>query len=151
MVCLGNICRSPIAEGILRKKIETHKLHVVVDSAGTGNWHVGEQPDQRAIQIARKFGVDISTLRGRQFSEDDFEAFDKIFVMDKDNYKDVLSIAKNEKHKSKVNLLLNADQPDSNRSVPDPYYGGEEGFIKVFNMIDKACEAIIAEVMKQHA
>jgi protein-tyrosine phosphatase len=150
MVCLGNICRSPMAEGILRKKIETRKMNVLVDSAGTGNWHVGEHPDKRAIQVAKKFDVDISGLIGRQFSVNDFEEFDKIFVMDRDNHRDVLSLAYNEAHKSKVDLILNADQPDSNRSVPDPYYGGEEGFINVFKMIDKACDTIVKELLQQN-
>ena len=150
MVCLGNICRSPMAEGILRKKAEEHQLDVLVDSAGTGNWHVGEQPDHRAIMTARKFGIDISHLRGRQFSVYDFEEFDRIFVMDSENYRNVLSMALYEEHKSKVDLLLNADQPESNRSVPDPYYGGDDGFVKVFQMMDKACEAFILQIKNNH-
>ena len=150
MVCLGNICRSPLAEGILRNKIEKHGLDVLVDSAGTGSWHVGEYPDMRAISVAKKFGIDISKLTGRQFSADDFDAFDKIFVMDHDNHRDVAVLARHETDLLKVDLLLNAGKPRSNRSVPDPYYGGEDGFVEVFKQIDKACDAIIAQLMKNH-
>lgn len=134
----------------MRKKVQENKVDVHVDSAGTGNWHVGQHPDKRAVQTAKKFGVDISKLTGRQFSVDDFEAFDKIFVMDSENYKNVMALAKNEDHKAKIDLILNADQPNSNRSVPDPYYGGDNGFIEVFNMIDKACDAFIIQIRNHH-
>ncbi len=149
MVCLGNICRSPIAEGILRKKIEEHKLNVLVDSAGTGDWHVGQGPDKRAIETAQKFGVDISTLRGRQISPNDFDTFDKIFVMDKHNYGDVVSLTRKNEHKEKVELLLNTVKPGSNHSVPDPYYGEVDGFHDVFRMIDTACDAIVTDLKKK--
>ena len=150
MVCLGNICRSPMAEGILRKKAVENKLDVEIDSAGTGSWHVGQHPDERAIQTAKQFGVDISKLKGRHFSSNDFEEFDKIFVMDSENYKNVLALAKNENHKTKIDLILNAGKPGSDLSVPDPYYGGDDGFIEVFNMIDRACEAIIIQIRNNH-
>ena len=154
MVCLGNICRSPLAEGILRHKISAEAesfpplRHVVVDSAGTGNWHVGEHPDRRAIQVAKKFGVDISKITGRQFNVNDFDEFDKIFVMDQDNYREVLLLVRHDADHRKIQLLLNADEPDSNRSVPDPYYGGDAGFERVFKLIEKACDAIVTELMK---
>jgi protein-tyrosine phosphatase len=146
MVCLGNICRSPMAEGILRKKAIDFKLDITIDSAGTGHWHVGEHPDHRAVETARKFGVDISKLVARQFSESDFQDFDRIYVMDRTNYYDVIDYAGTEEEKQKVNFLLNADQPGSNRDVPDPYYGRIDGFDTVFMMMDKACDAIISDI-----
>ncbi len=155
MVCLGNICRSPLAEGILRNKIllkatEVKSLrNVIIDSAGTGNWHEGEHPDKRAIQVAKMFGVDISRLIARQFSVNDFNEFDVIFAMDHDNYRNILLLARNPSDKNKVRLLLNADQPDSNRSVPDPYYGGEDGFINVYKLIETSCNAIVKELSKE--
>jgi protein-tyrosine phosphatase len=148
MVCLGNICRSPMAEGILRKKAEAANLKLIIDSAGTGDWHVGEHPDRRAVQTAGKFGVNISKLVARHFSESDFDDFDRIYVMDRSNYYAVLDQARTEEDKSKVDFLLNADQPGSNREVPDPYYGGSDGFDRVFTMMDNACNAIIEEIAK---
>src|SRR5207247_1339714 len=104
MVCLGNICRSPMAEGILRHKVDALKLDVVVDSAGTGQWYVGQNPDKRAVQTANKFGVDISKLVGRQFSESDFDDFDRIYVMDHSNYADVIELARTMEDREKVSL-----------------------------------------------
>src|SRR4051812_28107837 len=106
MVCLGNICRSPLAEGILRAKIKEKGIDVFVDSAGTGSWHVGEKPDERAIKTAKKYGVDISKLCARQFTPRDFDAFDRIYVMDRSNLEDVLSLARNRKDEEKVALFL---------------------------------------------
>ena len=148
MVCLGNICRSPMAEVILRMKADESQLKITIDSAGTGGWHAGEHPDKRAVQSARKFGVDISTLVARQFSKNDFDEFDRIYVMDNSNYYDVIDLARTEDDKRKVFLLLNADEPDSNREVPDPYYGGIDGFNKTFLMMEKACNAIVEEIKK---
>jgi protein-tyrosine phosphatase len=148
MVCLGNICRSPMAEGILRKKAHDQHLDIIIDSAGTGAWHVGENPDNRAMQTAKNSGVDISMLVARQFSEIDFDDFDRIYVMDRSNYYDVANLARNEKDLQKVFYLLNADEPNSNREVPDPYFGHGDGFDKVFKMMDKACDAIIADITK---
>lgn len=155
MVCLGNICRSPLAEGILRKKIQLQSdafptlKNTVVDSAGTGSWHVGQHPDVRSIQVAKKFGVDISKLIGRQFIQSDFDAFDVIFAMDHENLGDIIRLSRNDSDKNKVRLLLNTDKPNSNRSVPDPYYGGEDGFIEVFQLIENACDAIVNELKKK--
>ncbi len=143
MVCLGNICRSPMAEGILRKKISDSGINAVVDSAGTGGWHTGEHPDRRAIQTAKKFNVDISKLVARKFSQKDFAAFDHIFVMDHSNRSDVLDLARSEADAAKVKLLLDVDAPGSNREVPDPWYGGDDGFIDVFKMMEKSCDALI--------
>lgn len=143
MVCLGNICRSPLAEGILRSKLSTD---FIVDSAGTGDWHVGKLPDERSIAIAKNKGLDITNQRARQFKITDFTTFDHIFVMDTSNYKNVLALAPNEAAKSKVKLILNELFPDKNAAVPDPYYGGAEGFETVFNLLDQACEVIARKI-----
>ena len=153
MVCLGNICRSPLAEGILRKKIKEKDINAVVDSAGTASYHVGENPDPRAVTTSQKHNIDISHLVARQFTTEDFDKFDKIYVMDTANCADVLSLARNEDDKKKVELLLNVTEPGSpdscrdqplaeNRAVPDPWYGGEDGFENVFQLLDGACEKI---------
>ena len=145
MVCLGNICRSPLAEGIMRSKLSED---FTVDSAGTGGWHAGELPDKRSIATAKNRGLDITNQRARQFKRSDFEIFDHIFVMDNSNYKDVLALAPNEEAKSKVKLILNEIFPNENVDVPDPYYGGQDGFENVFDMLDQACEEI-ARKLKQ--
>lgn len=142
MVCLGNICRSPLAEGILKSKIDSSK--VLVESAGTGGWHVGELPDPRSVAIAFKNGLDITDQRGRKFSTYDFETYDYIFVMDNSNYRDVVKLAKDEAEKKKVQLILNEISPGENIDVPDPYYGGAHGFENVYKMLDDACEKIAA-------
>ncbi len=140
MVCLGNICRSPLAEGILRSKINSQ--HVFVDSAGTGAWHSGELPDKRSIAVARKNGIDLTDQRARLFLVEDFDRFDHIYVMDQSNYKNVCKLAPNEEALGKVQLILNEIHPDQNREVPDPYYGGDSGFDHVFQMLDEACNSI---------
>ncbi len=140
MVCLGNICRSPLAEGILKSKVDTSK--VVVDSAGTGHWHVGEQPDQRSITIGKKHNIDISNQRGRQFSTKDFDEFDIIYVMDNSNRENILALAENEAQKEKVKLILDEIFPGENVDVPDPYFGGDRGFESVFKMLEEACTKI---------
>ena len=145
MVCLGNICRSPLAEGILRSKLSEN---FIVDSAGTGGWHAGELPDKRSIAIARLKGLDISNQRARQFKISDFTTFDHIFVMDNTNYKEVLALAPNEATKSKVKLILNEISPNDNVDVPDPYYGGVDGFENVYNMLDQACDEIAKKLKK---
>jgi len=137
MVCLGNICRSPLAEGILRHLAESRGLNWEIDSAGTGNWHVGDPPDRRSVAVARRHGIDISTLRGRQFQSSDFNTFDRIYVMDLSNYRDVLMKAKSDEDKAKVQLLLDDQQP-----VPDPWYD-DALFQPVYDMVYKACEKII--------
>lgn len=142
MVCLGNICRSPLAEGIMRNKLNTYKLDWEVDSAGTGSWHVGAPPDPRSIEVAKKNNIDISRQRGRQFSRDDFENFDFIFAMDSQNYQNITKLAPDDKAKEKVELIMNLHQPGYNQSVPDPYWN-DDGFQGVFEMVDLACEGII--------
>lgn len=149
MVCLGNICRSPLAEGILRKKLNDHRITwVEVDSAGTSGHHSGQNPDRRSIANAKKNGVDISQLISRKFTATDFDRFDRIYVMDHDNYSDVMALAKNEDHRGKVELFLNIAAPGKNRAVPDPWYGGEEGFQQVFELVNANCDALIAELKK---
>jgi protein-tyrosine phosphatase len=140
MVCLGNICRSPLAEGILISKVEKSK--VIVDSAGTGHWHIGNHPDPRSIAIAKKYGLDISQQRGRQFSASDFAKYDYIYVMDSSNKENVLSLATTKADRAKVSLILDQIFPNENVEVPDPYFGGDLGFDKVYQMLDEACEQI---------
>lgn len=142
MVCLGNICRSPLAEGILRDKAEKLNLDISIDSAGTSNYHIGQHPDNRTVLNAKQHGIDISKLKGRQFQVDDFDKFDTIFVMDSSNYSDVISLARDENDKRKVELILNRVYPNSNMAVPDPYFGGEQGFETVFILLEKACDVI---------
>jgi len=144
MVCLGNICRSPLAEGILKAKIDTDKVQV--DSAGTGGWHIDELPDSRSIDIAKKHGLDITDQRGKKFSAYDFETYDYIFVMDNSNYRDVIRMAKNDSEKQKVRLILDEIFPGENVDVPDPYYGGDHGFENVYQMLDQACEKIVSHI-----
>ena len=139
MVCLGNICRSPLAEGILRSKIDTSLIEV--DSAGTAGYHVGNPPDPRSVAVARKYQIDISQQRCRRFVREDFERFDHIFVMDQSNYQDVLDLAEGGNHFEKVKLLLEEIEMGPSE-VPDPYYGGESGFEYVFELIDQACDAL---------
>ncbi len=143
MVCLGNICRSPLAEGILDSKVDSES--VFVDSAGTGGYHIGKPPDPRSIAVAKKHGLDISGQRCRKFHTSDFDEFDLIFVMDKDNYSDISDLAYNQKQTSKVSLLLDEVKMDLSE-VPDPYYGGEDGFEKVYQMIDAACDVIASRL-----
>ena len=149
MVCLGNICRSPMAEGLLASKLP--KDLFFVDSAGTGNWHVGKQPDDRAIAVAKKNKLDISLQKGRHFKSTDLDTFDYIYVMDNSNYNDILALAKNEEQKSKVQLILNELFPGENVDVPDPYYGLQNGFDSVFAMLDKSCEIIAEKLLTKHS
>ena len=138
MVCLGNICRSPLAEGILKSKSN----NIIVDSAGTAGYHIGSRPDQRSIEIGLKNNIDITNQRARQFTSNDFDDFDKIYAMDNDNYSKIISLAKNQDQIDKVDLILNEVYPNQFKSVPDPYYGGEKGFENIYNLLDEACEQI---------
>ena len=143
MVCLGNICRSPLAEGILKHKVRQNGLDWTVDSAGTGFWHTGELPDRRSITVARKYGIDITDQRARQFQPADFERFDRILVMDTQNRRDVLRHARHDEHRAKVQLILDYLYPGQDESVPDPYYD-DNGFEEVFRMLDEACDKLLA-------
>lgn len=149
MVCLGNICRSPLAEGILKSKTDPKK--VLIDSAGTGDYHVNDTPDPRSIAIAKKHGLDITEQRGRQFSVKDFDSFDLIYVMDTFNYADVMGLARNDADKIKVKLILDEIFPGENVDVPDPYQGVEQGFKNVYNMLDEACEVIAKKLKAKQA
>lgn len=149
MVCLGNICRSPLAEGLLASKLPDNDFFV--DSAGTGNWHVGRQPDDRSIAVAKKNGLDISMQKGRQFKAADFDQYDYIYVMDATNYNDVLALAQNEAQKSKVQLILNELFPGENVDVPDPYYGMQNGFDSVYSMLNETCDIIAKKLIAKHA
>ena len=149
MVCLGNICRSPLAEGILRNKIEKRNLKIKVDSAGTSNYHIGEHPDKRSAKNAQSHSIDISKLVARQFTVQDFDYFDIIYVMDSANHSNVLSLARNESDSKKVELILNTLYPGTNMPVPDPYFGGEQGFEDVFILLDKACDIIVSHFEKE--
>lgn len=146
MVCLGNICRSPLAEGILKSKLNTD--NIFVDSAGTGDYHIGDPPDPRSIAIGKKYGLDITNQLGRQFEPSDFDRFDHIYVMDNFNFSDVTSLAKNEVQKKKVKLILNEVFPGENVDVPDPYQGGQQGFENVYQMLNEACD-IIAQKLEE--
>lgn len=149
MVCLGNICRSPLAEGILASKLPANKF--TVDSAGTGSWHIGHAPDKRSIEIAKKYNLDISHQKGRQFKTSDFEDFDYIYVMDNSNYKDVLSLSQKPEQKAKVKMILNELFPNENVDVPDPYYGTNNGFDNVYKMLDEACNLIANKLIEKHS
>lgn len=142
MVCLGNICRSPLAHGILQQEINTRQLDWDVDSAGTSSWHVGEKPDSRSIEVAALNNIDIASQRSRQFIKADFQEFDLILAMDNQNYKDIIGMASSQEDISKVKILLNYSFPNENRGVPDPYYNG--GFDYVFNLIKEALEVMIS-------
>ncbi|MFM7472938.1 MAG: low molecular weight protein-tyrosine-phosphatase [Crocinitomicaceae bacterium] len=143
MVCLGNICRSPLAEGILKKKLEERSLSWVVDSCGTANYHIGKAPDKRMIQTAASYNTDISQLKARQFSLADFEKFDLIFTMDKNNFEAVQRLAIDNKQRQKVRLLLNEWKPGLDLEVPDPYYGSTFDFINVYELLDEALDSVI--------
>ena len=148
MVCLGNICRSPLAEGILASKLPKDKF--TVDSAGTGHWHIGHQPDKRSLETAMRNGLDISHQRGRQFSAADFDAFDYIYVMDNSNYADVIALAQTDEHRGKVRLILDEMFPGENVDVPDPYYGMQNGFDMVYRMLDETCDIVAKRLMEKH-
>ena len=148
MVCLGNICRSPLAEGILASKLPKNKF--IVDSAGTGAWHIGHAPDERSIAVAKKNEIMIADQRGRQFSKSDFDTFDYIYVMDNSNYNNVIQLTEKQEHKDKVKLILDELFPNENVDVPDPYYGSANGFEIVYKMLDEVCDVIAEKLITKH-
>lgn len=148
MVCLGNICRSPLAEGILASKLPKDKF--TVDSAGTGSWHIGHSPDERSIAVAKKNKISISNQKGRQFSTSDFDTYDYIFVMDNSNFENVVELAETKDQKEKVALILNELFPNENVDVPDPYFGLPNGFEIVYNMLDEVCDLIAKKLIAKH-
>lgn len=143
MVCLGNICRSPLAEGILQHKANAAGLNWQVDSAGTAGYHVGNPPHHLSQKVAKHNGIDISHQQCKQFVQEDMLNYDRIYVMDSSNYNDVKKISGHLWNEQKVGLLLNELYKGENRNVPDPWYGEEDGYHKVFDMIDRACEKIV--------
>lgn len=149
MVCLGNICRSPLAEGILQSKLPADKF--IVDSAGTGNWHAGQGPDSRSVATAKGRGLDISCQKARQIKPSDFTAFDHIYVMDSSNLRDVTKLAPNAGARAKIKLMMDEIYPGKKTDVPDPYYGGPDGFEKVYDMLDQACALVAQKLIKEHA
>ncbi len=147
MVCLGNICRSPLAEGILKHKLKAKNIEAFVDSAGTGGYHIDALPDERSIAIAKKYDIDITDQRARKLRSVDFTDFDLIFAMDTYNYQDLKKMTK-DGEEVKVKMILNESHPGKNMSVPDPYYGGKDGFENVYQMLNLACDKILENYFK---
>ncbi len=145
MVCLGNICRSPMADGMMRQIVKERNMDVEVDGAGTASYHVGDPPDRRMQATALEHGVDISYLRARQFVAEDFDRFDIIYAMDRSNYNNITALGTPDQI-GKVKMLLDEIHPGKRLEVPDPYYGGDEGFEAVFQMVKSACETIADKI-----
>jgi len=146
MVCLGNICRSPMADGLLRRKVQEEKLDVFVDSAGTANYHIGKQPDSRMCQIAKDNLTNIDDLSARQFVVQDFDLFNKIYAMDEENKTNILRLARDENDIAKVELILNELNPGKNDGVPDPYYGTIADFQEVYTLLDHATDVVLSKI-----
>lgn len=140
LVCLGNICRSPLAHGIFQHLVNQNGLDWHIDSAGTGDWHIGKLPDPRSVSEAKRNGIDITYQRARQFQVDDFNNFDHIFVMDEDNYLNVSDLARNQTDLDKVQLIIPGQE------VPDPYFGGDEGFQQVFSMLHDRISVLLNQL-----
>lgn len=148
-VCLGNICRSPLAKGIMQDKIDKRSLDAYAESAGFEDFHVGEGADKRSEKVANEHGITLDGHRARQFRVEDFDKFDRIYVMDETNYRDVAGLARNREDLGKVNYIMNEVAPGSNTPVPDPYYSGRDGFSNVYRMLDMACEKIADDIENQ--
>lgn len=146
MVCLGNICRSPLAEGILKSKLPED---FIVDSAGTISMHKGSAPDRRSISTAKEHGIDISHQKSRPITQQDLVDFDIIYCMDKSNFRDVLSLTKNDDQRAKISLILESSGNTEVMEVPDPYYGGIDGFENVFQLLDKACDILASQLQEE--
>lgn len=145
MVCLGNICRSPLAEGILKDKVKKAGLHWTVDSAGTNGYHVGEAPHYLSQKVAKKKGIDISGQKARRFTKYDFEQYDKVYALAADVMDEMKMISQDRFDFSKADLLLNVLYPGKNMDVPDPWYGPEAGYYEVYDLIDAACDALVSQ------
>lgn len=150
-VCLGNICRSPTADGIFRKLVADASLHehIVVDSAGTGGWHIGKAPDSRTIAAAHKRGYDLSVLRARQVSAADFIEFDYVLAMDKNNLLDLQRL-KPSTYKGHLGLFLAFGEQNQHREVPDPYYGEGDAFELVLDLVEDSAQGLLNHIRKQH-
>ena len=146
MVCLGNICRSPLAEGILKNKAK--HLNIIVDSAGTAGYHVGNLPDKRSIEIADRYNINLRDQRARQFNRNDFKKFDVIYAMDTNNYAHLLALTNNLEERKKIRMILNEINPNLCESVPDPYYGGENGFEEVLDLLEDSWAGLLAELIE---
>lgn len=142
-ICLGNICRSPLAQGILENKAQQLGLNWKVDSAGTGYWHAGEPPDDRTIRVARRHGLDISHLRARQFMNEDFDRFDLMLTADDEVHEEVLAHASSDAHRAKVHRMVTYLANGDYDEIPDPWYGGDAGFEEVYHLLDEVCDAIV--------
>ena len=149
MVCLGNICRSPLAEGILQHKARQAGLDWTVESAGTNHYHTGEPPHHLSQKVAKLNGIDICDQRARRFTKEDFDRYDFIYAMAEDVIDDMRKMAKDKFDPSKVDLLLNELYPGKNMSVPDPWYGTEPGYHEAYKLIEEACDAIIRKSLKK--
>lgn len=152
-LCLGNICRSPLAEGVFQHKVIEAGLgdRFEVDSAGTGGWHVGDPPDRRMRDTAARRGILIDALRGRQLSRSDLDYFDHIFAMDKSNLHDALYLDPDGDHSTRVRLFREFDPDPGDYQVPDPYYGGPQGFDQVFDIVDRTTDAILDRLRSAHS
>jgi protein-tyrosine phosphatase len=148
-VCLGNICRSPLAEGIFRAKTEAAGLEWEIDSAGTAGYHVGEAPHPLSQKTAKLHGIDISSQKCRQFKASDMDTYDRIYAMDLENFEEIKRISKEKWKPEKTDLLLNSLFPGKNKSVPDPWYGEESGYHEVYHLIERACDKILEEVRNE--
>jgi low molecular weight protein-tyrosine phosphatase len=150
-VCMGNICRSPTAQGVFEHLVEHHGLaqQIHIDSAGTHAYHIGEPPDVRAAQAARKRGIDLGGQRARRVSEDDFLYFDYVLAMDRSNYDDLMSFCP-PAQRAKLHLFLKFATEADEDEVPDPYYGGMTGFERVLDLIEQAAQGLLAEIRQQH-
>ncbi len=143
VVCLGNICRSPLAEGILRAKAEEKGVLWEIDSAGTGSWHEGNAPDERSIAVAKKNGIDISAQKARKIKKSDFDYYDLILPMDTSNRDDLYEMTSTMEQRNKIRLIMDVVYPNKNISVPDPYHGTEKDYVRVFEMLEPACEKVV--------
>ncbi|ARA91713.1 protein tyrosine phosphatase [Rhodothermaceae bacterium RA] len=151
-VCLGNICRSPLAEGVFRHYVRKAGLedHIEVDSAGTGSWHVGEPPDRRMRRTAEAHGISLDGQRARQFEKEDLERFDHIFAMDKENLQDILYLDDGDAYGHKVRLFREFDPEPGDYQVPDPYYGGPQGFENVFQIVDRTARTLLHRLVEEY-
>lgn len=151
-VCLGNICRSPLAEGVFKHKVTQENLEekILVESAGTSGWHIGELPDPRSIEVAEQHGIYLDSL-GRKAINDDFEEFDYIIAMDSNNYSDLKRLPNSSKiGAAKLFLMRDYDDVGKGQDVPDPYYGGDDGFKYVFELLDRSCQNLLDEIKEEY-
>jgi protein-tyrosine phosphatase len=149
-VCLGNICRSPLAKVIMADKVKRLHLSIEVDSCGFESFHRGDPADPRSVAVAAAHGLDLSGHTARLFTSRDFDRFNRIYVMDSNNYRDVMDAARNSADKAKVDYLLNVITPGENRPVPDPWFAGKESFEKVYRLLDEACDALAQQIAREH-